>query len=609
MSLSLIAFFAGVLTVATPCVLPVLPVVLSGSLLGNERFRPFIIAGSLVLSVFLFTLLLKASTVFIMVPASFWKTVSGLIVLSFGLTLLFPKIWTDLSLRLGFEKSQGLLSSASKVPGTSGLLLLGAALGPVFASCSPTYALILAVILPQNFSQGLFALLFYCLGLFTALLAISYGGRKLISGFSSFAHPEGLFRKALGLLLVLVGLAIMSGVDKTLETKILQSGWIDFTKFEQPLVDAYEDGSTEEKEMAKNLAKDPAKLEEMLKEKMLEESEAVKKTKELLNEYFPAPELVEPKNWINSELLTLKKLQEEGKIVMLDFWTYSCINCIRTIPALRMLHEEYADQGLVIIGVHSPEFAFEKVFENVKDHVEDLGIEYPVFQDNEFKTWRAYNNRYWPAKYVIDRKGMVRYTHFGEGAYDETESVIRYLLSEGKEAESVVDFTDIEEPLEGVETGETYLGTERHVVKGSLSGISPGNFQAVFSSPETVSSKGASYTPPKSLQKNQWWLEGVWAFSDEKITSKNEQTKIGIRYKAAQVNLVMGVSSGPVRASVFLDGKEITFEEMGRSLDEGSLTIDSHQLFYLVEHLDIEEHTLEIRFQGKGIELFAFTFG
>ncbi|MDF2379819.1 MAG: cytochrome c biogenesis CcdA family protein [Candidatus Gracilibacteria bacterium] len=240
MELLLIAFAAGFLTVLTPCVLPILPVVLGSSLSGTDKWRPLIISGSLMASVFVFTLVLKATTLLITVPNSVWATISGVVVLIFGFALTFPNQWSALSVKLGFEKSQELLQSASREEGSKGLVLLGVALGPVFASCSPTYAIILAVVLPQSLATGITALIMYCLGLLVPLLIIGYGGRQVLGKFKWFADPSGWFRKGMGVLLIVVGLMIVTGIDKQIESAILDAGWIDFAAIEDPLVDRLE---------------------------------------------------------------------------------------------------------------------------------------------------------------------------------------------------------------------------------------------------------------------------------------------------------------------------------------------------------------------------------
>lgn len=607
--LLLIAFLAGMLTILTPCVLPVLPVILGGSLSGTDRFRPLIITGTLAISVFLFSLFLKASTLLIDVPAEFWKSVSGGIIGIFGLTLLFPQQWSMIAAKLGLARSEQLLQSASRYPGYTGEVLLGLSLGPVFASCSPTYALILAVVLPQSFSMGLTALAIYSLGLFLPMLAIGYGGRRLLGGFRFFANSMSGFRRGLGVLLITVGLLVITGYEKKLEIALLNNGLYDFTKLDQKLVEQLtiepESESVVETDLlAKRIVNKKKKLVPQklpLKNQQQQNTEdALQKVKALLQYHVPAPEFVDPQNWINSDPLSIKGLR--GKVVVIDFWTYSCINCIRTLPALKALHEKYESQGLVIVGVHTPEFAFEHKIENVKKAVAEHGLKHAIFQDNDYKTWNAYRNRYWPAKYVIDKEGFIRYTHFGEGAYEQTEQVIKYLLTDEKRADGEIDFSLVERAMDGIETGETYLGTARHVIKGSFEAKSPLNFQAVFASPESVpviaTRKAYSYSMPSVLASNEWALSGDWIFDEEKVVSWSEESSIMLHYTAGQANLVMGVQQGPVQVEIWLDGVR---KEM--------IVVDAHRLYSLTQHEQAESHIVELKFHGKGVELYAWTFG
>ncbi len=571
MQLLFIAFLAGMLTVATPCVLPILPVILGGSLAGSERFRPLIITLSLVLSVFVFTFLLKVSTVFIDIPEDFWKYFAGGIVLLFGLALFFPDTWSAISQKLGFERSNELLDSASKQGGVKSLILLGLALGPVFASCSPTFALILAVVLPQSFQIGVIALLAYCFGLFVPLIIIGYGGRKVLSGFRFFANPTGYFRRGLGALLIIIGVLIVTGYEKKLEVVLLNNGLYDFTKIDQKLVEGLgKKRGLGGEVLGGELTK--AQIKKKLNPILKSDDKVLAEVKAMLKYNVQAPELVDPQNWINSKPLTLKALK--GKVVVLDFWTYSCINCIRSLPALKALHEKYASQGLVILGVHTPEFAFERKIDNVKKAISEFGLKYPIFQDNDYKTWNAYGNQYWPAKYIIDRAGNLRYTHFGEGEYENTEKVIKYLLTEGKSVENEVDFSVVQEPMRGIQTAETYLGTDRR-----------SNF--------AVSSK------PLDLGRNQWTLTGDWASGAEKVVSISEQATVALRYTAGQANLVMGFEEKPVSVEVWLDGKDT----------DQKFLVDEYKLYQLAKHSKAEEHLVELKFKGKGVELYAYTFG
>jgi cytochrome c-type biogenesis protein len=233
MSLLILSFLAGILTIAAPCILPLLPVVVGGSLSQNTKEahdwrRPLVITASLVVSVVVFSLLLKATTVLLGVPQMVWQGVSGLIVMLFGLNLLWPAGWDQLSAKLGLASgAQGWLSDAARHRGYRGEILLGAALGPVFNSCSPTYALIVAVLLPASFASGLAYLTAYALGLGLALLAVAMFGRVITNRLGWYANPNGQARKVIGVLFILVGLAVLVGVDKSIQTFVLEQGWYD----------------------------------------------------------------------------------------------------------------------------------------------------------------------------------------------------------------------------------------------------------------------------------------------------------------------------------------------------------------------------------------------
>jgi cytochrome c-type biogenesis protein len=232
--LLILSFVAGALTVAAPCILPLLPVIVGGTAVGGQErrwFRPLVITLSLASSVVVFTLLLKATTTFLGVPQMVWNILSGSIVLLFGINLLWPALWEKAALATGFyNRSNKLLSESYKHKGIGGDILLGAALGPVFSSCSPTYALIVAAILPQSFGQGLALLLAYALGLAAVLLLIAVAGQAVVARMGWAADPKGLFRRTIGVLFIIVGLAVVTGFDKTVQTYVLEQGWYDPVK-------------------------------------------------------------------------------------------------------------------------------------------------------------------------------------------------------------------------------------------------------------------------------------------------------------------------------------------------------------------------------------------
>ena len=276
--------------------------------------------------------------------------------------------------------------------------------------------------------------------------------------------------------------------------------------------------------------------------------------------------------WFNSKPLTLKQLR--GKVVLIDFWTYSCINCLRALPHLKAWDAAYRDKGLVVIGVHTPEFAFEYVKSNVSSAVERLGVRYPVMQDNRYKTWDNYANQYWPATYLIDREGHVRYTHFGEGEYDHTESLIRQLLAvKGTRAQQLPDVT----PTEAM-TPETYLGYAR--IRN-------------YTGTTIVPDKPARYTFPNSLYSSAFSYDGTWRVSEEEITPIRD-ARLRIDFRARNVYLVLG---GRGSVQVLIDGKQTK-----------TVRVTAERLYTLRTAGTASHGLLELRFT-PGVKAYAFTFG
>jgi thiol-disulfide isomerase/thioredoxin len=283
-----------------------------------------------------------------------------------------------------------------------------------------------------------------------------------------------------------------------------------------------------------------------------------------------------------------------GKVVLIDFWTYSCINCIRTLPYLTAWHDKYVDDGLVIVGVHSPEFEFEKKLENVQEAVDDFGIEYPVVQDNDFVIWRNYNNRYWPAKYLVDAEGRVRYVHFGEGAYAETEETIQKLLEDANGSVSNTDTVQFEEFRSQTRTPEIYLGY--------------GRMENFASTPRPQIDQQATYSYPENLRLNQWALTGDWRIASE-YSMAEAGGALQLRFQAKQVNLVMAPTAQNVRVEVLLNGEAISAENAGADVKNGVVTLDKERLYSLVDLDSPGEHVLELRYPNGSTESYAFTFG
>ena len=564
-----LSYIAGLLTVLAPCVLPMLPIILGGSLGGEkkDRWRPYIITASLVVSLIVFTVLLKASTALIGIDPRVWSIGSGLLVVTLGIFMLFPMLWAQMIGRLGIEhRTQGLLGKAYQSGnGTLSAILIGAALGPVFSSCSPTYAWVIATVLPESALRGVFYLAVYCLGVASSLLAIALLGRRLLQKIKWATNPGGWFQRAIAVLFILVGVFVATGWDKKVQTYLVDKDILNLIQLEQKLVP--KDSSSAAPTSTTSASKQRFNVTP-----------------------YSAPDFKNISTWLNTAPPTLESLK--GKVVLIDFWTYSCINCQRTQPYLNAWYSKYKDAGFVIVGVHAPEFAFEKVPENVKRAIADENIAYPVALDNEFATWRAYDNQYWPAKYLIDKDGQVRYTHYGEGAYDETERTIQALL---KESGNVIS-TPLEAAQKGSsvrrgQTPETYLGYDRAA--------------RFMNTEQFVADKPVTYTTARSVNNDSWSLGGRWQMGDESSQSLEQGATLTLKFSARQVYLVM---SGP-------PGARITVTVAGQPISDGtdsknsSVTLDGPRL-YTVASLEqfMTDQTLQLTFPA-GVTINAFTFG
>ncbi|MGH8045401.1 MAG: thioredoxin family protein, partial [Stenotrophomonas sp.] len=313
--------------------------------------------------------------------------------------------------------------------------------------------------------------------------------------------------------------------------------------------------------------------------------------------------------WLNSPPLTAEALR--GKVVLVDFWTYSCINCLRTLPYVKAWAQKYRDQGLVVIGVHAPEFAFERNLGNVQRAVKDLKITYPVAIDNDFAIWRGFNNRYWPAHYFIDAEGRIRAHHFGEGNYAQSEQIIRQLLREAghalpdepaqamaMQAGAPRDGVELQADMRNLKSPETYLGHAR-----AENFASPGGQR---------NDQPADYTVPTTLTLNQWALGGRWTVGNEDAQLQQAGGRIAYRFHARDLHLVLapGADGKPVRFRVRIDGQAPGAAAGGDVAPDGSGTVDEHRLYQLIRQSgEVGERTFEIEFLDPGVHAYAFTFG
>ncbi len=573
----LFAFLAGAGTALSPCVLPVLPAVLSAGITGGRR-RPLGVVVGLAASFTFATIALVYVIEALGLPDDFLRTLAIVTLFAFGTLLLIPA----LAARVEAFISRIVPGPARATgDGFGSGMVLGASLGLVYAPCAgPILAGVITVSAAQDFTAGKLAVaLSYAIGSVLVLYALMLGGRRLADRLSAY---RGRIQMAMGAVMVAVAVAMTANLDIKFQTAIAD----DLPALLVNPTGGLEESGTVADELAQVRGGHGAAEAGL--------AEAAAGTK--LPDLGLAPELAAG-NWLNTpggKPLTLSGLQARNRVVLVDFWTYTCINCIRTLPYLRAWDAEYRDQGLTVIGVHSPEFTFEKDAGNVEDAIAANELRYPVVQDNELATWTAFSNQYWPAKYLIDADGHVRYTHFGEGDYSETEAAIRSLLAEAgrKRLGQQVDVSGAEQADRRLRTPETYIGFER--AQGYAQGPNPGV---------------SDYRAPSeaSLQPNEFALGGRWQIDPESGRAVTDAT-LSMRFKARSVFLVLGSPDGPRSLQVFLDGEPIPNTLAGSDVHGGSATVSKQRLYRLAELPRAGDHTLTLRFE-PGIEGYAFTFG
>ncbi|MBB6480427.1 cytochrome c biogenesis protein DipZ [Spirochaeta isovalerica] len=559
--LTFVAFLSGIITILSPCILPVLPIVLSGSVGGIKK--PLGIISGFVVSFSFFTLFLTALVRRFGFSADTLRIAAVVLIVLFGAVLLIPR------LNQLFEKTVSLLQKRTgknkNRQGFSGGLLTGFSLGLIWTPCAgPLMASVISLSITQSVTgYSVLITLAYTIGTSLPMLAIMFGGRKLINRVPGLLKNSGKIQRFFGAVLIFTGFSIAMGWDRDFQQTVLDvfPGYGDGLTFLEQL-------DPVQKALDNSLNSDSGPD--------IDEDKAV-----------PAPPLVTEGQWFNSEPLSMESL--EGKVVIIDFWTYSCINCIRTIPYLRSWYETYRKDGLEIIGVHSPEFAFEREPENLRKAIDDLGVTWPVVQDNSFLQWRAYNNRFWPAKYIIDKNGNIRYSHFGEGGYEETEAVIRELLGEtGNIPQGNADLPSPDENLS--KTPETYLGYGR-----STGFLAP---------TEDYRNMYRDFKSQKVKESGQWTLEGNWAVTENYIVNEESGT-LELFYDAKDVFLVVEPVDEDVTLTVTVDGDVPA--DTGDLVD-GKINVTDSRHYHLVGMGKGNKHLLRIEIDGKA-RLFAFTFG
>jgi cytochrome c biogenesis protein CcdA/thiol-disulfide isomerase/thioredoxin len=546
--LLLIGFVAGVVTAVSPCVLPVLPIVLAGGATGGRR-RPYAIIAGLVASFTIFTLTATAILSALGLPQDLLRNVAIALLFVVAVSLIVPRIGMMI---------EAPLSRLSRRRGgeLGGGFLLGASLGLVFVPCAGPVLATISVLAAQHRIgvRTVFLTLFYALGAGMVLLLVAIGGQRVSRRLRASAR---WFRPALGVVMAAAATAIVFNLDQTLQTDL----------------GSYTSALQRHTEASTYAARHLAQLRGV---GGLPKPGSSKQPGVKLPDLGTAPNFRGIADWLNTphnQPLSLAHLR--GRVVLVDIWTYSCINCLRTLPHLRAWYAAYHRDGFTIVGVHSPEFAFEHVLSNVRGAVHRLGVSWPVALDNNFATWSAYSNQYWPADYLVDKTGQIRSVHFGEGGYAKTEAEIRALLGITGAVTSVPNTTPTE-----TTTPETYLGPDR---------LDPG----LYAGSRVVKGKAAEYKLAAKVSPNAISYGGRWTLSGQTARA-DVRARLRLHFQARDVYIVLG---GKGRVTTLLNGKPL-----------GAISVNSYRLYTVFHTSTPRTGLLELRF-SPGIEAFSFTFG
>jgi cytochrome c biogenesis protein CcdA/thiol-disulfide isomerase/thioredoxin len=624
MLLIVLAYLGGALTILSPCILPVLPFVFA------RADQPFVRSGLPLLAGMALTFALVATLAavgggWVTQANQYGRWLAIALLAIFGLTLLFPRFADHLMRPLvsaGNRLSNFAQADGQQVRAGSSFLL-GIATGLLWAPCAgPILGLVLTGAALRGASVGTTLLLAaYAAGAATSLaVALLIGGKVFTAMKRSLGAGEWI-RRGIGALMLCGVAAIALGFDTGILARVstVATGGL-----EQKLVDKLSPNAAPGKAPAAGNPADasggamasanPAPQPAANADADSTVANAAQGGAMMRTAAEAAPLPVEgvlpPLNgavqWLNSPPLTTQDLR--GKVVLVDFWTYSCINCLRSLPYVKAWAQKYKDQGLVVIGVHAPEFAFERNIDNVKKATHDLGVDYPVAIDNNYAIWRALNNQYWPAHYFVDAKGQIRYHHFGEGDYAESEKVIQQLLTEAGHAnaskvaigianggaqgvQAAADNADMQSP-------ETYVGYQR-----AENFASPGG---------EVADKTHTYAAPSQPGVNDWGLAGSWNVGAEHATLAAPSGRIVYRFHARDLHLVLGPGKDgkPVRFRVSVDGAAPGASHGTDVAADGSGTVTGQRLYQLVRQTgEVGDHTFSIEFLDPGVQAFAFTFG
>ena len=574
------AFISGLVTILAPCIWPLLPIILSSSLNGGKAKSLGITLGIMV-SFSVFILSISYLVQLFGIDPSIIRLFAVIVLVIMGLSMIVPALSRILEGML--SRLSGRFGQTQVRSGFGGGFLTGCSLGIVWTPCTgPILATIATLAATTSLNLGIILVtIFYVIGLGIPLFFFSYGGGKLIAKTRFVSGFTGRIQQVFGVILLVTALAIYTNYDKVLQVKLLDS----FPSYTQFLI-GLESNPEVKKQLDILKGKKESRADDMVGKpfRMIDSN--------TLPNLGPAPEFVGITKWLNTDnALTIKSLK--GKVILVDFWTYTCINCIRTLPFVTGWYEKYKDKGFVVVGVHTPEFEFEKKTENVLQAIKQYNINYPVAQDNDYATWNAYSNQYWPAKYLIDSKGVIRKVHFGEGGYEEMEKAIQELLKEAGNSVSEDIITTLDQTPKSRNSPETYLGSVR--------------MQYLYPNGSTGNGN-QTFNLTKNIPVDSFTLGGEWTVNNE-YSMSGKGAVLEYNFFASKVFLVLRPpSSGEGLVKVFMDGKLVDVFASGGDVKDGIVTINEDRLYNLIDLSSPQNHLLRLEFT-PGIEVFAFTFG
>ena len=515
------AFLEGVALIFSPCILPILPILLSSSV-SDGKMKPYGIITGFVLSFVCFILFSRYLFSFLNIDPSVIRYISYILLILMGLILLSEHLSNLFAKYTSFLYNVGGKYVGKQKSGYVSGLVIGCLIGITWAPCSgPILASVFIQIIRQTDDIAAYLIVTsFAIGVAVPMLIITLASKKIIGKVRLLSQHTGIIRKIFGILIVCS--VLFSVFPSFYSSKEQNTQTTDVNSLQNGI--------------------DP----------------------------YNSDEIIDISSWVNSNPLKIADLK--GKVVLIDFWTYSCINCIRSLPHIQKWHEQYKDKDLVVIGIHSPEFEFERNLQNVENAIKQFKITYPVALDNNLSTFTNFKNRYWPAHYLINKDGQVVYTHFGEGSYDITENNIRYLL--GLNKENITDSDIVHN--EGI-THETYLGTSRREL-----------FTSDYS----------------NLLKNYWSIQGKWNHGNENITSQSKNAKLKLYFNAKKVFLVMG-GNGVVE--ILINGKKPT-SNSGKDVQDGKINVTEQRLYEIVNNENVSEGYIEITTMSANLKAYAFTF-